>query len=366
MSKPLVLATLAAASVLTFGCAATDYAPLSAPFNKTHGIIGCSTDDRFANSQQTLESWTRDLNSTVVGPGGLAVCPGGFNPAMSSATVGSQDARDWNRFHGTYTFFGEQQVFGTGINAGTWIMAGVKDLPDGARRLNTYYSPNTTVFSCVGSVVDGRYGGPEGLIAGDALENPGAAAARIPGLTVESVAIDSSATNSQEFCGNIMATTPARAAAGYSSLWGLARSGEGRVVFTPVTRREGGGLSSFLSGGSLTVNVGDVSFTGRGQLLEDGTVKVWLDALARGGVTYQAVEPVWFKVDPSNRFRTVETHPTDAELARLARFALDAELTDVPLELGQVVPELGITLPDARLVLVGDTLRRFIDEQPGG
>jgi len=370
MRKALLLSALGALAAASLGCALTDYsnAPIEPRLNKSHGVIGCLSDDRMANTQQTLEPSFRDLLYTVgtdgvAGNGGRGNtnCPG-FGPAVSPDTfVSRKDAREWGRFIGPYHFNTEAQVFGTGLQAGTWAMAGMLDLDDGARRLNTYYSQNTGSFSCVGAATGGRDGGPEGVVYSAALDGT------IPGWHVETVAIDDN--SGSQFCGNIAATTAGRAGSGYSTFAGfLGRGGEGRLIATPITRREG--LEEILAGRATTVTVADgdleVDFTGRLNLLEDGRVEASLLGISANGMSYGAESPVRFVVDPSNQFRTIEVHPSTEEMVQLAQFAIDADLVDRDISLGQFIPKLGIQLPEQQVYIVGETLRRFVEDNTPG
>lgn len=346
--KKILLASLAALSAGSFGCALTDY-PRMGVQNKSHGLIGCTTDDRIANSQQTFEPGTRDLLYTS--SFGMA-CPG-FNPGVTLNQVSHEDARDWNRFLAVYNFFGEAQV--TGFGQGTYILSGVKDLADGSTRINNFFTPQLG-FSCVGASVDGRYGGPEGVIAGDAL-------GRLPGLRLDSVALDSSAT-SVGFCSNLVAVSADAAANGFSTYWNSgARGGEGRIAATPVVRREG--LASFLQGGTQTITLQGVSITGRGNLLPDGSIQATLLSLSSGQATYTAESPLTFTVQPENNFRAVKVENSNmAELLKLAQFAIDGGLTDREIQLGGTqILDAGYTFPDVSFLLSGETLRRFIETQ---
>jgi hypothetical protein len=355
------MATLA---MLSVGCALTDYPVVTPGFNKTHGLPGCISDDRAANSQQTVERATRSLLLTAKDPvTGNTICPG-FDPAFTTNTVNQQDARDWERFNAIYQFFGEAQVFGTGPFAGTWALSAVKDLDNGDRRINSYYTPGTGAFSCVGAAINGRYGGPQGVVDGDGYPVNGPTP-RIPGWHVETIAIDRSTAITSDFCVNMVASTAFRAAAGYSTYWSfLARAYEGRVVFSPVTRRDG--LAEFLNGGSITAQVGEVTVMTHGALNTDGTVRVYLDGLQTETTMYRAENPVYVDVDPSNGGRTIKVYPTDAEARALAQFALDAGLTDREIALPAMVQEFGISLPKATFFLVGDTLRGYLNDGSGG
>lgn len=332
MKKALLLTSLATLAAVSFGCALTDY-PATGVLNKSQGLIGCQTDDRRANTQQTVELQTRDLlltSSFHQGgiPGGSCLTTGGFDPGVTLNNPDHQQARDWNRFDAAYIFLGEAQVFGSGPFAGTWMLGGVKDLDDGSRRIQSFYRPQTGAFSCVGSAVDGRYGGPEGVVIEGGLPD-----GRTPGLFPETIAIDSAP--GLGWCQNIAAVAPERAASQYSTYWAFTgRSGEGRLAATPITRRAAAGLAPFLAGSPMTVNVKGVDITGSGAMNADGSITVSLLGMAANGQTYQAETPFRLTVRPDNNFRTVKVEfPNAAEASRLAEFALSANLTDQQISL---------------------------------
>jgi len=378
MKKALALLTLASLGALSFGCALTDYGstaggPLMTTLNKSHGVIGCTTEDRFANAQQTIERDTRNMVYTLRDAAGNTICPN-FGPAVTTTNVSQADAKDWNRFNAAYVFFGEAQVFSPASLQGTYILGGAKDLADGSARINSYYAAGTGQFTCVGARVDGVYGGPEGTIVGDGLTNPGQAAPRIPGLFVDTIAIDASGPGIG-FCQNIVAVNNARANrvdlaafGGYSTFWGiLGRAYEGRLHFSPITRRDG--LSGFLNGESMTISALGVNATVAGELNTDGTWKITLQGLESNGVTYTAGEnPIYFVANPQNNFRTHEVHITDrAELVNLAHFGLDAGLNDRQFDLtGVKIEELGLSLPSATFMVSGAAMEHIINNSTSG
>ncbi len=353
MKKALTLLALGSLAAASFGCALTDY-PAMGVHNKSHGVIGCSSDDRMANNQQTLEAATRSLLYTsTFGEATTGSCSTGFDPGVTLNTVTNQDARDWNRFVADYVFFGEAQVFGTGPFTGTWMLGAVKDNADGSRRINSYFRPQTTAFSCVGDAVDGRYGGPEGLLVGDGLT-------RLPGLSVETLSVDGRTGN--QFCGNIAAVSAHRASEGYSTYWAFnGRAYEGRLVFTPITRREG--LANVLNGGTMDITVQGVTVTVRGNLNANGSVSADILGASANGVSYQAENPIRLTVPAVGNFKTVKVeNMTDAEAVRAADFAIQAGLADRSWDFqGTIVPELGVKLPPVAMLVSEASLRRFID-----
>lgn len=339
----LALASLAAFS---FGCAMTDY-PMMPPQNKSHGIVDCGTNDRVANAQQTIETETRGLSYALTFRQGAC-----DSPALSSGLVSPQDARDWNRFNANYTLF--QEVSVDGVPSGTWLVAGVKDLPDGSTRINNLYDPSTGVFSCAGSGSDGRWGASEGHVFGDKL-------GRLPGLRLDSIAIDRG--SASQFCQNIVAMSPEAARDGYSTyIAAKERGAEGTLAATPISRRAN--LLNLLTGGTETLSFDEVTITVRGWLNPDGTWSIDLLSLRHPRAQYDAISPVRFTASPANGFKTVSVeNATEDEMVSLAEFAMDSGLTDSPIDFsGRQIIEFGYTFGNFEIQLNPAAISRFIDE----
>ena len=380
MKKALLLGSMASLAALSFGCALTDYAGqtgtntgINIPMNKSHGVISCKTDDRIANTQQTLEAITRDMlyrNSCSPDPFDPSATPGDY--------VSGEDARDWNRFIGTFA-----AVQGAGVRGfapgfdGQWEMAGVKDMADGKRRITTFMTPLPATgfppFTCgFGAQSNGKFhgGGTEGNVYSNAFSDPGQLAPSNPGLNPETIAMD----NTQGFgnalgnCANIVATNPrVQARGGYSTYVGQTRRvSEGRLNFTPITRHDG--LAAFVGGGELVAHVSDVTVTAKGELLADGRIAARLISLDRNGVVYTAGDnPIVITVDPANGFGLPQVVGNPAEGVKLAQWAIDARLTDVTTDLAGIqVRELGITLPSISLTVSGSALSKYIADQANG
>jgi hypothetical protein len=363
MRKAILLGAIVGIAGLSLGCAMTDY-PSLGDTNKSHGVIGCETGDRFGNTQQTLEPSTRDLFYTVKDPAtGDAPCfpsTNAGNPPVSTDHVSHEDARDWNRFIGTYALRGEYQVFG-GFGAGTYIAAGAKELADGTVRLNTFSSDATGSFSCVGNATNGLYGGPEGLVVGDGLGR----SPRIPGLTLDNVVIDRSPTGAFGWCTNVAAVSTARAEAGFSLYYATAdRGGEGQLWATPITRR--GSMAAMLTGlEPIEGTWQGLDFTLHANLLEDGMLEVRIDRLTYDGTTYEATsEPrLSVRFRPETGLRVVEVHAENgAEVRSLASFLLNAGLADRAIDLSEPVLDLGLSFPAGQVVIVGDFLNGLVED----
>lgn len=384
MRKALLLASLAALGALSFGCAITDYGTSGGFFppvdhlNKSQGVIDCHSDDRVANTQQTAEVQIGNLLYTS----SFGSCPAiNSLPNVTVNTVSQQDARDWQRFDAMYSFNLELGLINSADPndpySGEWILSTVKDIPlvvpagapggfPASVRIDTYYAPilpgpSFQPFSCVGSRVDGRYGGPEGTIMADAL--PGG---RISGLGVETVAIDSN--NNTDFCSNIAAVSALRATNPLSTYTAvLGRTAEGRLEFTPITRHAGEGMASLLDGGVHSVTFDGVTATGRGTLEDDGSITLTLLSLSGNGATYQAETPVTINANPENRFRTMHITVNTAEEVKLAQFGLAGGFADAPINLqGQTVPEFGVKLPAVAFQLNKDAMQAFINAHTPG
>ena len=378
MKKALLLGSMASLAALSFGCALVDYAGqpgtstgINIPSNKSHGVISCKTDDRVANTQQTLEAITRDMlyiNRPCSDPFDPSATPGNF--------VSGEDARDWNRFIGTFA-----AVTGAGVRGfaagfdGQWEMAGVKDMADGSRRITTYMTPLPAVgfppFTCgFGAQSNGKFhgGGTEGNVYSNAFADPGSLAPSNPGMVPETIVLDNDGANFASpgpLCYQIVATNPqVQARGGYSTFVGSGRTSEGRLNFTPITRHAG--LAEFLGGSAMTATVGDVQVTAKGELLADGRISATLVSLDRNGVVYTAGDtPVVITVNADGRMPQVAGNPTEG--VKLAQWAIDAQLVDTTVDFsGMQVREIGMTLPSISLTVSGSALSKYIADQTNG
>ena len=347
---------LCALSLVSLGCIATDYAQIDPELNKTTGIIGCASGSVFNTTVQTIVPQTQQLLYTQRTANGDTVCSG-VVPIATTQRISRQDALDWNFCVSAFAPLGEIAIGGGGWD-GTWIIAGVKDMPDGAVRLNTWYAPGVfSPASCVGSGIDPS--GPESSIIGDGFAE-GRRPPRLPGLRVEGVAIDRSPGVSCGLCANIVAIHPARVRDAFSSyVCTQSRRTENRVRFTPQCRQDGG-LVPALSGQPVTIELEGVRITGRARLDDTGSVIAELLALEANGVSYEAKVPVWFRLDPRLGARRIEVSPSIEEERLLARFAIDSGLVDRPLSIGGMT-DYGVMLPDITVMISSATLQSFLD-----
>lgn len=357
MSNHPVPATLARLglpwlALLSFGCIATDYGAIDPPLNKTTAVIGCASGSVFNTTVQTIVPQTQQLLYNRRLPNGDADCSGVATPQR----VSRQDAMDWNFCVAAFAPITEWVEFG-GPRDGTWINAGVMDMPDGSVRINNWHAPGVYFpASCVRSGLDPS--GPESSIIGDGFaEAP--RPPRLPGLRVEAVAIDRDPGANCGLCRNVVAVHPAYQS-GFSTYYCTPRrANENRVRFTPQCRQEGG-LVPALSGQPITIEIQDVQITGRARLDDTGHVIAELLALEAAGVRYDAKVPVWFRLDPRLGASRIEMSPSVEEERRLARFAIDAGLVDRPLELGGMT-EYGVMLPEVTILISSTTLQAFLD-----
>ena len=355
---------LAVASVWHLGCAVTDYAqgPLEPPLNKSHGLITCEGDDHFANSQQTFELQTRELFYIHPEAGSSSAHRAGCEPSLSPTDIGVSrtDAREWNRFLGAFSHAAEFSVILSSGQTGTFLAAGIKDLPDGSRRINNLYYPTQTygsARSCAVSGAGGREGGPEGLVVGEGWTQPGDSEPRLPGLRLDTVAIDSQP--GYQWCENFVAIHPESELRFFSYYVAVPqRQDEWRLQSTPITRRSAANTAKLLFGGELTIPWEGVDVRIRAELQLDGNIGVELLGLSAKQAAYVAEKPLRFVIDPDSNFRrmSLDLRGRDDDLRRLARFGLDAGFADREITLGQHIPELALRLPDFALYIPGSGL----------
>jgi hypothetical protein len=387
MRKALLVATLAAVAAISFGCIVTDY-PALQPVNRSHGLISCAIDDRVHNSQQTYEPTFGRL--TYTNPA-LVSCGGG-GVVFVSATVNTQDGRDWGRFLGSgadvdgvdwlvssaagnFEYY-ESAAFGMWpeagglrINdhlAGPRAFAGGNAFPQGGP------CPDNRFFC---GYQNGRIGYPtSNMIAEAGFSDPfdiaacQAKGARLVGHRVGSSSLD----GAPGFCfrPNVQAIDMLAFNRGvwffYIAYGG--RSWEEHNPVTPMARRAG--LAEFFQGGQLTVDLGDVQATLHGSLDQaNGTMTLFLDGAVHeaSGLSYTAENPLSITLDISGprphgvgnlNFGDANTRN---EMLRIARLMLDPAVIDQPITIGGFVPEIGMTIPERTLMPISDSFRNLLD-----
>lgn len=360
MRKIFLLGALTAAASLSLGCALTDY-PAIEPVNKSHGIIDCTfSQDRIANTQQTTEPTYRSLFFRDPAVGGF------FGPFALTAPVDRATAREWGRFIGPFSAVQGAGVSGGGDD-GQWEMAGIRDLADGSVRITTYFSQlppaGFPAFSCgFGSTV--ARGASEGGVLSQTL--PGRTpAGGVPGayMVPQTVAIDSTPGN--QWGMNIVALTPARAAAGYSTMVGGGGRPEYHVSATPVTRRAEASLGRFLNGSTETVrgpegtDLAGWSVSAWGEMTDAGMVAHITAIQAPNGASYQAGETPVSVVIGKLGESTLQVATNPAETLKLSLFAREAGVGDQDIVLPEHVE--GIPLPSLTLRIGADAIERRID-----
>lgn len=379
MRKLFLLSALSAGAVLVSGCALTDYTNGAAQadqlalnhlshaaMNCTDGVstVGPFTDLNGSNTQQTIElTADNDLvaclrlangttNATFGPPGGVPLaCLGGVVGGIDSA-----EASDWERFVGSYTFFGEAQVLypSQPCYQGFWSIGGNKALDtdrdgNGMRdvRINTWFCPITNFggFTCPTGQAnnEGTLGAPEVSLVGH-LINDDLGACTSP-ISIETVAVDSSP--AVTFGPNIQALTVNRNVCGYSTFWGIiGRAYEGKLAFVPV--KPSAGLSEFFAGTPIRVK-GDsiglpgVSVTASGAVRQDGMIDLSITSVGYKDATCNLSSALTLTV--SRNFKLIQFDATNQsqQIRELARFAV-AHPTPIfdGVTLEGFVPELGM------------------------
>lgn len=367
--ETLFTLALAVTSVWHLGCAVTDYeqGPLDPPLNQSHGLIACESGARFASSQQTFEIHTRELFHVLPEVGeDRSVVQGCLPPpAIGDEPVSRHEAREWNRFLGAFSWLAELQYRGPLFPDGTWVGAGIKGLPDGSRRLNSFYFPSGELRPCALTNFGASSGGPEGLFAAERYTQPGETGPRIPGFRLNTVAIDSEP--GAQFCRNLVAMHPDHIFENNTVLISApARRAEWRLQFTPLTRRSAANQSRLLFGGEITVHWEGIDVVIEAELQNDGDFGIDLLSLSSEKQRYVAERPIRIALDPSSGFRRISIDGTGRaeELRRLSRFALDEGLGGREIELGQELPELALRLPDMSLFIPLPMLERVAFHEP--
>jgi hypothetical protein len=334
---------IALGALVLGGCAISDYPALTQPMNMSHGVLDCPTGDRMANTQQTFE---RDLLS-------LEMVRGDWNPIPLGYTVGKKDAKEWGRFIGPYLAYNEIKVFGSGAQAGHWSLSGLKGLPNGDRRISTWYRRSTGgAWTCVWSTAGGKlYGsGPEGYVLATPMQ-------LYPDMAVETIAIDTAPGTQWRF--NVVATTPWRIGGGYSTMVGyVAEADQGKLLDTPITRTAG--LAEFFAGESLTVEHLGATWTGRGELRDDGHVIVRFDEVTYNGSTFTPSVPIEAATGPNLKLLEFDLDGQKDQVIELAEWALEHAPLDQEIYLGGFIPELGISGPEVSIEIGSEAIENWL------
>ena len=358
MRTIILLRALTAIASLSLGCALTDYPVIEPPVNKSHGVVDCAgSHDRIANTQQTSEPTYLDLffRDPAVG--------GSFGPMTLDGPVDKHTAKEGGRIIGAFAGVQGAGVRSTpcidGVNCGQWEMGSVKDLSDGSTVITTHYSPLPAAgfppFSC-GFGATNASGATAGGVISQFLVPPANAGDGY--MVPESVAIDNDP--GLNWGTNIVATTPARAANGYSTQNGMtSRAAEYNLMATPITRRAETTFGRLIAGGIETIEVEGWQLSAWGEMTDAGIVLHPTSIVAPNGASYQAGEtPVSLAIGELGS-RTVQVETTPAESLKLAIFAREAGMGDQDFELPAHVE--GISMPAMTFRIGADAIDRHID-----
>lgn len=354
MRKIILLGALTAIASLSLGCALTDYPVIEPPVNKSHGVVDCAgSHDRIANTQQTSEPTYLDLffRDPAVG--------GSFGPMTLTAPVDKHTAKEWGRFIGPFSAIQGAGVRG-GVEDGQWEMGSIKDLSDGSTVITTHFSPLPAAgfppFSC-GFGAANASGASAGGVISQFLVPPANAGAQY--MVPETVAIDNDP--ALNWGTNVVATTPARAANGYSTQNGsTSRAGEYNLYATPITRRTEASFGRLIAGNVETVEIDGWQLSAWGEMTDAGIVLHPTSIVAPNGASYQAGETPLSLAIGELGSKTVQVETTPAESLKLAIFAREAGMGDQVIELPSHID--GIPMPALSFQIGADAIDRHIDQ----
>jgi hypothetical protein len=360
---------LALAGLVLGGCALSDYPALPAGWeapNAGHGVFSCYDDDKIANTQQQYEPMMMNTLEYVV-PGSCSTVVGlVWLCAPTGTPVSAADAKAWGRFIGAWSFVTEaQSTGGAGPGYGHWAMGGMLDLPNGDRRLTTWYRWIPSVdsrWSCAASTnLRGRYGAAEGHVVGDPLvrtEGHGFA-----NFGIETVAIDSQ--NGFQWSANVFAATPARIGYGYSTMNAMGGRGyEGHLTHGAVPKWHDG-LAEFFAGESITVEHRGATFTGSGSVNEDGMITVSFESVTYNGSTFTPSAPIQVSTNRDLTLFEFDRGAQEAQVLELAQWAVESGTLDQPIQVGGFIPELGVYAPERALDINKGLIERWLVSQSG-
>lgn len=380
MRRLLCYTALLGVAVLGWGCALTDYnywntpsgeVPPLADSHLTHMAVQCHTWDKMPgeNTQQWWEKGVREFDR-VAYPGA------GFCSATTVGKPTAEEAREWTRFLGTWTFQAELMNYGSGCQAGLFTTAGVKGLDDGTVRIFTLHWGIWTTYrwTCGGLNNYVQYQvGPEASVFGDEVQGfyPPAVAGTVNApVGPWVVAIDKA--NGAEFQQNFAAFNFSQAGPYncnncMSILVSTSRGYEGNLTEAPL--KGAAGLAEFFNGQeAMTLNMGglDLSFTGH---LEDSG-KLTLSFLSVGNGSSMvdlSNDPVRLGVNSRTwRQFTLDSAGQVKSLAKLGTWWINNMDPKQSIHVGGYIPELGIHAPQADILVNPEAIRYFIAQNTSG
>lgn len=407
MKKIIILATMTALAMLSFGCAMTDYGnnnaqwtALASETNTSDEGLGCigtangAPSDRQDGTGTKATAVTSVVASmkmlafnTTAGPiAATSACnhSGSFNPlaltdAAGDVLVGAKQAKDWMSPLGTYAFVQEAQVFGGPGSTGLWTMGAVNGTDCGGNpgSLIKTYGGSTGRFSCVGSQVGGLYGGGgESQLVGDSQEGELGLPGTVGGIgysnplwdraiyAPETIAVDTRP--GAQFGSNLQATSHGRDGTfGYSTFLGaLGRFGECRLNNSKVKDSEGaadlfngeGTKVSLDSGHELIVSL---------ELREDGMLDASIHAVGFQGDLFHVDTPLRVGVSRDLKLIEFDLESQRGTVQQIASWALTGlprdEGGDFLIEIDQFVEELLLDIPGISLHISGAGAERLAE-----
>lgn len=375
----LLLLTVAA---LAGGCGVTDYPagaylqdpPLSEA-NLSHQALQCGTYDKIPgkNTQQLLEKLAWDFDRTE-SPG-----PGWCN-ITKVGNVSAEEARDWFRFIGPFSFQASAiQTSTVPCQNSMGTAMAMKGLDDGSALLINYRHatgyPASYAWPCseATSGQSSGYGSPANTILGDELSAryywPHPVNKTPTGVYM--VAIDrlptsiQFQTNMKAFNSDESPTAPARCNNCMSLLAGVYNRAY-EMNFHNAALKGNAGLAEFFSGEPLTFNMAGMNITASGRMGENGMMWLKLHSIEKGSSVYTAQHPIEMGVSTNFKQFIFDQITYQDEYVRLYQWYLNNFAPDEAIVVGGFIPETGWTVPKAKLLFNPDAMQYFINTVTSG
>lgn len=230
-------------------------------------------------------------------------------------------------------------------------------------RLTTWGARNTTgAFSCHANNVDGLWGNTEGGLLGDGMSN-----GRIPGLTVEAVALENNPTSIQ-FGRNVRATTTLNQSDGFNVFVALTggRIGEGRHEgVTPSA-----GLQELFGGAEKTISFPNeipMTWTITAGIREDGMIDMEIHRMTWRQQEIRFSTPLLVSTDTMLKKwafgREGQEDEQVLEQARFMEWFANTALAETEVfNLDGAIPELGLKFPPIMINVDRDGFLRRADD----
>lgn len=377
------LALLAGSSIFLGGCAVTDFNNgVALPDqNSSHqasdngGVLSGGvrkTKIPGHNTQQNLEPVVGGMSRAAI------ACPptfGTFGPPAIPlvGAMSGKEARDLARFIGNGQPGQGIQVNSGGPsspNSGHWEMMGTQSHACGGNALSTWnaclldnagvpcgpgafagFNPFSSLFG--GGAQPEMFGDQVTLLAGT-------------GWAIETFSVDNS--GGFGFGGNIIATTPARNAAGYQTFVGFGGFAGNAVGFLAV--KPGAGLTEFFAGTPIDVDLGTVGIPGTakltGDVRQDGMIDVTLHELNLNDHVLNLTDPITVAV--TRDMKQIMIDITTEQNVEIYDFVLnygDQFFGEGGVTIEGFIPELGVEVQPISVQFSRDAMEAYVVANTG-